>query len=68
MKLVRLACLLAAAANILLFAWGRGYLGHGPGGTSEARRLGQQISPERIRILGALDTGAAPGPRSLPAR
>jgi hypothetical protein len=42
------------AANALMWAWGRGWLGGSPGSTQrEPERLAQQQSPERLKWLSA---------------
>jgi hypothetical protein len=37
-------------ANVVLWAWGAGYLGQS--GSPDAGRLGQQVKPEAVRIVG----------------
>ncbi|OIP10596.1 MAG: hypothetical protein AUK49_03450 [Betaproteobacteria bacterium CG2_30_68_42] len=68
MKLLRLACLLLVVVNIVLFTWGMGYLGGGPRAGAEPQRLAQQLSPERIRILGAIDSPATAAAGNQTAR
>ncbi|MDP2107933.1 MAG: hypothetical protein Q8J67_02680 [Rhodocyclaceae bacterium] len=49
---MRLAFLVLLLVNLLLFAWGRGYLGEADAGREPAR-LQQQIEPDKLRILAA---------------
>lgn len=50
MKLWRSVVLLLALANLLFYAWSRGYLGQRE--LTEPQRLGQQIAPEKLRLIG----------------
>jgi len=54
---MRLAFLALLLANLLLFAWGQGYLGAADAGR-EPDRLRQQIEPDKLRILTAEVTPA----------
>lgn len=49
MNVARLSVLFLFAVNLVLFAWGMGYLGER--GSGEPERLAQQLAPERIRIV-----------------
>jgi len=46
---MRIAVFLLLLANLLLFAWTQGYLG--ASANPDARRLAQQLLPERVRIV-----------------
>lgn len=59
---LRTVFLLALMANLLLFAYSRGYFGHVGGG--EPERLGHQLNSDRIRIVSA-DRPVAP-PAAVP--
>lgn len=66
---LRTLFLLALMANLLLFAYSRGYFGHVGGG--EPERLGHQMNPEKIRIVSTeqpvAPPAAAPEPRPAKA-
>ncbi len=64
MQVLRTAFFLLVLGNLLLFAWGQGYLGKAGGG-SEAERLSAQIDPGRVRIAGK---GAPPTKTEEPLR
>ena len=51
-------------ANLLVYAWSAGYLG--ADSNSESKRLGQQISPEKIVIVGRSDKETNEAPAPLP--
>ena len=51
MQVLRTVFFLLVFGNLLLYAWGQGYLGKTSSG-SEAERLSAQIDPERLRIAG----------------
>ncbi|HSV44155.1 MAG TPA: SPOR domain-containing protein [Ramlibacter sp.] len=54
--MLRLLVLLLLLANGAYYAWSRGHLlawGLGPAQQAEPQRIGQQISPESLRIAGA---------------
>ena len=55
MQVLRTAFFLLVLGNLLLFAWGQGYLGAKGGGESE--RFAAQIEPGKLRIAGV---GAPP--------
>lgn len=55
MRVLRAAFFLLLLGNLLLFAWGKGYLGASTG--AEAERLAAQIEPDKLRIVGV---GALP--------
>lgn len=59
--------LLALMANLLLFAYSRGYFGHVGGG--EPERLGNQLHADKIRIVGTERPAATPvvAPEPRPA-
>ena len=57
MQSLRVAFFLLLFGNLLLFAFGRGYFGLAGGG-GEAERLGSQLEPDKIRVIGK---GAQPG-------
>ena len=46
---------LLVLANLLFYAWHAGYLNPNPESAGEAVRLSQQISPDKIRIVGATE-------------
>jgi hypothetical protein len=48
---MKLAFLLLALANVLLFAWQQGVFGRLPESGREPERVARQIEPERIRVL-----------------
>lgn len=50
MQVLRPLFLLLVLGNLLLFAWGQGYLGTTADG--EAERLAAQIEPDRLRLVG----------------
>lgn len=50
MTLWRSIVLLLALANLLFYAWSRGYLGQRE--LTEPQRLAQQIAPEKLRLIG----------------
>lgn len=56
---MRLAFIVLLLANLVLFAWGQGYLGEAEAGR-EPERLQQQIEPGKLRILPAGAVSAAP--------
>ncbi|MDP1605477.1 MAG: hypothetical protein Q8L93_02345 [Rhodocyclaceae bacterium] len=56
---MRLASLALLLVNLLLFAWGQGYLGEADAGR-EPERLRQQIEPDKLRILAAVAAPATP--------
>ncbi|MDP3032537.1 MAG: SPOR domain-containing protein [Rhodocyclaceae bacterium] len=56
---MRLALMVLVLANLVLFAWGQGYLGEVDAGR-EPGRLQQQIEPGKLRILPAGAASAAP--------
>lgn len=62
MQVLRTVFFLLVLGNLLLFAWGRGYLGATAGG-GEADRLAAQIAPEQLRIVGK---GGAPENAATP--
>ena len=62
MQVLRTAFFLLVLGNLLLFAWGQGYLGTTTAG-GEAERLSAQIAPEKLRIAGK---GAPPEKTSEP--
>jgi hypothetical protein len=65
---MRVLFLVLLLVNLLLLAWGRGYLG-GPESGREPERLGQQLEPEKLRVLPER-TGpaeAAPSPAAVSA-
>ena len=47
--LLRLAVFLLVLANLLFFAWAQGHLGKP--GNPDARRVGQQLSPELVKVV-----------------
>lgn len=47
---MRLALLILLMVNVLLFAWGQGYLGTQEAGR-EPERLARQLAPEKLRIV-----------------
>lgn len=49
---MRVAFLILLLANIVLFLWGRGYLGTLDAGR-EPGRMAQQVAPEKLRIVQA---------------
>jgi hypothetical protein len=51
--------LLLLLVNLVLLAWGQGYLGDQQAGR-EPERLGQQMEPDRLRILRGQPSDAAP--------
>ncbi|MDP1652201.1 MAG: hypothetical protein Q8L56_05695 [Rhodocyclaceae bacterium] len=51
---MRLAFLILLLANVLLFAWGQGHLGT-PNEGREPERLSQQLTPEKLRIVPAVE-------------
>jgi len=58
--MLRLTVLLLVLANGIYFAWARGLLvpwGVGPVQQSEPQRLGKQVRPEALRILGVSEAG-----------
>ena len=50
MQVLRTFFFLLVLGNLLLFAWGRGYLGQAV--SSEAERLSAQIAPDNLRVAG----------------
>jgi hypothetical protein len=76
--MLRTVVLLLLLANLLFFAWTRGWLegvtGLKPDADREPQRLQRQVNPERVIILppsAASEAGAAPAPRpaaSVPAQ
>ncbi|MBA3032107.1 MAG: hypothetical protein KKF85_10690 [Gammaproteobacteria bacterium] len=56
---MRLAFIILLLANLVLFAWGQGYLGEADAGR-EPERLQQQIEPGKLIILPAGVASAAP--------
>lgn len=50
--------ILLVLANLLFFAWGQGYFGGAEEGR-EPQRLAKQLSPEKLRVVGALAPSAA---------
>ncbi len=65
MRVPRTLFLLLVLGNLLLFAWGRGYLGVAPP-QGEAGRLAAQIRPDSLRIVGK--GAAAEGQAALACR
>lgn len=63
---MRIAFLVLLLVNVVLFAWGQGYLGM-PDDGSEPSRLAQQIAPEKLRILPAPASPPLSPPADLPA-
>lgn len=72
--MLRFVVLLLLLANGLYFAWTRGYLaalGQMPAQQSEPQRLANQIKPEAIRLLNAVEAkrleqlAAAPAPKPV---
>ena len=51
MQVLRTVFFLLVLGNLLLFAWGQGYLGT-TGGVGEAERLAAQIEPDKLHIAG----------------
>ena len=49
--------------NLIFFAWSSGYLGNGDEGR-EPQRLGQQLVPEKLRVLAAMAPGGKPPPEA----
>lgn len=64
MQVLRTVFFLLVLGNLLLFAWGQGYLGASTTG-GEAERLSAQIAPEKLRIAGK---GAPPEKAAEPIR
>ncbi len=58
MQVLRTSFFLLVLGNLLLFAWGQGYLGP-KGDAGEAERLAGQIDPDKLRIAGK----GVPSPR-----
>lgn len=57
---MRIVVLVLLLANVILFAWGQGYLGTQDAGR-EPQRIAQQVAPEKLRILPAGFTKPAVG-------
>lgn len=64
MNVARFSVLLLFAVNLVLFAWGMGYLGER--GSGEPERLAQQLAPERLRIV-STEQPVAPAPDTAAA-
>ncbi len=58
MRILRYIFFGLLAANLLMFAYGRGYLGQ-TGAAGEPERLTSQLQPEKIRIVGKGESPAA---------
>ncbi|MFM1990720.1 MAG: hypothetical protein RJA99_3677 [Pseudomonadota bacterium] len=58
---------LLVVANLLLFGWFRGWMAPFGGDGREPQRLERQVSPERLRIVGAPRAQTAPAAPSAPA-
>lgn len=58
---MRALFLVLLLVNLMLLAWGQGYLGTREAGR-EPERLGQQLAPEKLRILRETETPAAAAP------
>src|SRR5690606_1632807 len=52
---MRIALLLLIAANLLAFAWGQGWLVPIIGDVRQPERMGRQVGPDRLRVLGPGD-------------
>lgn len=65
MVLLRLAVLLAVFANLVFYAWNRGYPGD-TGDGREPRRLAAQMAPEKLRLVPAAELKALEGPPAAP--
>lgn len=61
--LFRTVFILLILANLLFFAWGQGYFGTRRSGR-EPQRLTEQLSPEKLRVTGALAPAATPPART----
>ena len=48
---MRVLFFLCVLANLAFFSWQAGYIGPSPEFAREPARLGQQIAPERIRVV-----------------
>lgn len=53
---MRVLLLLLVAANLLAFAWGQGWLIPIIGDVRQPERMGRQVGPDRLRVLGPGDS------------
>ena len=53
---MRVVLLLLVAANLLAFAWGQGWLTPIIGDVRQPERMGRQVGPDRLRVLGPGDS------------
>lgn len=66
MKFLRLSVFFLILANLILFAWGQGYLGARDTGR-EPERLEAQKSPEKLKVVASGSDESAPAPEATEA-
>ncbi|HEX5394207.1 MAG TPA: hypothetical protein VFW68_13040 [Rhodocyclaceae bacterium] len=66
MKLLRLSVFFLILANLILFAWGQGYLGARDTGR-EPERLEEQKSPEKLKVVASGSDESATAPAAVEA-